>query len=208
MKMMIRIWVSLAVFALSTVSCRNKTTSAQKSDASDATQLKTANLVGTWETQFKYPDSVQGAHKVSGYKAQIATGTNVTSDYPGQVKCNLVVKGTDHYYNAASLPGGDGKTFNPCELIVSVLKVFPYKGNAVQEGDHPRGGHIKQFFDGDGSMKGFVFTGPKVGTEIVSINGGAPLIAVDSNSATPSTGPAPSALPTDQSADPQSSVGP
>lgn len=201
------ITVSLLVSLVWAVGCRNKTTSNQKAD-SDSIQLNTSKLVGTWEVQFQYPESVQGARKVSGYKAQIASGTNVTSDYPGQVKCDLVVKSSEHYYNAASLPGGDGKTYNPCELIVSVLKVFPYKGSAVQEGDHPRGGHIKLYFDTEGNLKGFVFTGPKVGTIVLSINGGAPLMNLPV--ATPMiNGPVPSsgALPNENISEPLPSVG-
>jgi hypothetical protein len=163
------------LFLLASCGSSSSTQSKSRTKSENATessiQLNTSAYVGKWRMEAQYPDSVIGSGgQVSGVTATIQKGQNIAAGYPGQVACDLIVSNSQHDYNALELPGGDGKTFNPCELIVAVLKVFPYEGKTESIKENPRGGKITQHFDNDGNLKGYVFEGPEAGKLSLSVD--------------------------------------
>lgn len=129
----------------------------------------------TWRLTAAYPESVQGSGgQESGNTTTIVKGTNKAASFPGQVACDLVVKNSNPDYNALMLPGNDGETFNPCELISSVLRVYPYEGKASVTKSNPRGGQATVYYDTKGNLMGYKFVGTEAGTIALSINNAVP----------------------------------
>ena len=133
---------------------------------------------GTWRLEARYPDDVEGSNgQVSGTTFDIGSGRNPVTEFPGELPCALLSTGTNSDYHSLSLPGGNGKYFNPCGLIVSVLKKWPYNGQDTSTHQHPLGGTVTVYYAGGNALRGFSIQGSQVGTVVLSINGGAPLLA-------------------------------
>ena len=167
--------MTFAVLVLASCGAKQTTTAARvKSDntASQTPAIDTSAYANsTWRLTAAYPESVIGSNgQESGNTSTIAKGQNAVASYPGQVPCDLVVKNSNPDYNALMLPGNDGQTFNPCELISAMLRAYPYEGKATVTKTNPRGGQNTVYYDAKGNIMGYKFVGTEAGTITLSIN--------------------------------------
>lgn len=150
-----------------TSTARVKSESASKTPTVDTS----AYVSSTWRFTAAYPESVIGSGgQESGNTTTIVKGQNAAASYPGQTPCDLVVKESNPDYNALMLPGNDGQTFNPCELISAMLRAYPYEGKSTITKTNPRGGQNTVYYDAKGNITGYKFVGTEAGTITLSIN--------------------------------------